>query len=82
MDLDLWDCLGRVAKFQRIDLFNYSHSREGKTPSYYCLSSLSLFCSVLPVKSRENILAYVTNIYNNTGRAWVYLPLALPEKIL
>ena len=39
MDVDLWDCLGRVklifiAKFQRTDLVIYSHSREGKTLSY------------------------------------------------
>ena len=40
MDLDLWDCLGRVikiriiAKFHGTDLGICSHSRERKTPSY------------------------------------------------
>ena len=36
MDLDLWDCLGRVkfiVKFHRTDLVICSHSREGKTLS-------------------------------------------------
>ena len=37
MDLDHWDCLGRVklvAKFLRTDLVTRSHSRERKTLSY------------------------------------------------
>ena len=39
MDLDLWDCLGRVkthskAKFYRTDLVICTYSREGKTQSY------------------------------------------------
>ena len=37
MDLDLWDCLGKVkliAKLHRTDLVICSHSREGKSPSY------------------------------------------------
>ena len=38
MDLDLWDCLGRVthfiAKTHRTDLGICSHSRPGKTLSY------------------------------------------------
>ena len=41
MDLDLWDCLGRVnscitAKFHGTctDLAIFSHSSEGKSPSY------------------------------------------------
>ena len=35
MDLDLWDCLGRVklAKFHTTDLVICSHSMEGKTLS-------------------------------------------------
>ena len=38
MDLDLWDCLGRVklviADFHRTDFIICSHSREGRYPSY------------------------------------------------
>ena len=39
MDLDLWDCLGRVKlcilrKIHRTDIVTCSHSRERKTLSY------------------------------------------------
>ena len=39
MDLDLWDCLGRVKlifqqNLHRTNLIIYTHSKEGNTPSY------------------------------------------------
>ena len=38
MDLDVWDCLGKVkriiTKIHRTDLIICSHSREGQIPSY------------------------------------------------
>ena len=44
MDLDLWDCIGRVklAKFHTTDLVICSHSRESKTLSYSRISTESL----------------------------------------
>ena len=34
MDLDLWDCLGRVRLVLRNDILISRHSKEAKTPSY------------------------------------------------
>ena len=46
MDLALWDCLGRIkliAKFHRTDLLIFSHTREGKTPSYSQINKVQEF---------------------------------------
>ena len=46
MDLDLWDCLGRVkigiiAKFHRTDLVICSHSIGTKPPTYSRINTVS-----------------------------------------
>ena len=51
MDIDLWDCLGRVktciiAKFHKTDLAICSYSREGKTPSH---SRINMVCFILGI---------------------------------
>ena len=49
IDLDLWDCSGRVNSYYSkisYDLVIYSHSRDGETPSYSRINTifLSSFC--------------------------------------
>ena len=46
MDLDLWDCSGRVklSEFHRTDLVICSHSREEKTLSYNRINMIDPLC--------------------------------------
>ena len=52
MDLDLWDCLGRVKlilqqKLHRTDLIICTHSRERNTPSYSRINTVFLLFYLL-----------------------------------